>query len=223
MGEEKANPNKFKYQVKGGINQEGLDFYGQLIDELLEAGIEPYVTLYHWDLPQALQDKGGWLNDTIATEWFPRYADIIFNEYGDRVKTWITINEPWVVTMLGYGKGYMAPGLKDTVRGSYRVAHNLLRAHAYSVELYRKKYQKKQKGVIGITLNSDYKQAQCPSVATSEYEQVMKNLNEKEKAVLEAVHQPKKIKKWQWITIVKKIVRRRRQRQRRKKSLLNLL
>lgn len=133
---------------KGSINTRGVDFYNRLIDELLEAGIEPAATLYHWDLPQALQDQGGW--GTRATVGaFEDYAKVAFQRFGDRVGRWITFNEPQVSAICGYAEGHHAPGLRDMALG-IQVAHHLLVAHARTVEIYR---QLNFKGEIGITLN----------------------------------------------------------------------
>nr|6Z1H_A Chain A, ANCESTRAL RECONSTRUCTED GLYCOSIDASE [synthetic construct]6Z1H_B Chain B, ANCESTRAL RECONSTRUCTED GLYCOSIDASE [synthetic construct]6Z1M_A Chain A, Ancestral reconstructed glycosidase [synthetic construct]6Z1M_B Chain B, Ancestral reconstructed glycosidase [synthetic construct]6Z1M_C Chain C, Ancestral reconstructed glycosidase [synthetic construct] len=133
---------------EGKVNQKGLDFYNNLIDELLENGIEPFVTLYHWDLPQALQDKGGWENrETVDA--FAEYARVCFERFGDRVKYWITFNEPNVFAVLGYLSGVHPPGMKD-LKKAFRAAHNLLLAHARAVKAYR---EISQNGQIGITLN----------------------------------------------------------------------
>ena len=86
------------------MNQAGVDYYNDLINELIANGIEPAVTLYHWDLPQTLQDQGGWENPEVAN-WFADFSRVCFQEFGDRVKIWITLNEPWVVSVLGYGSG----------------------------------------------------------------------------------------------------------------------
>ncbi|MEO0526283.1 MAG: GH1 family beta-glucosidase [Bacteroidota bacterium] len=142
---------------QGKVNQEGIDFYSDLIDELLKYDITPWVTLYHWDLPLALHtEKDGWLNPDI-TDYFARYADICFKHFGNRVKNWITLNEPWVVSILGYAKGVFAPGRKSKEE-PYIVAHQLLRSHAKAVKVYREKYQNVQKGVIGITNNCDWRE-----------------------------------------------------------------
>ena len=93
---------------RGPINPKGLDFYDKLVDGLLEAGIEPLCTLYHWDLPAALDDRGGWLNPDIA-DWFADYGQVLFDKLDGRVKTWGTINEPWVVIDGGYLHGALAP------------------------------------------------------------------------------------------------------------------
>jgi beta-glucosidase len=97
---------------KGQVNQKGLDFYHRLVDELLEADIIPFPTLYHWDLPQALQDEGGWASRDIA-ERFAEYAGVMTSALGDRVKRWLIFNEPWVFTILGYMAGIHPPGLRD--------------------------------------------------------------------------------------------------------------
>ena len=133
---------------KGSINTRGVDFYNRLIDELLEAGIEPAATLYHWDLPQALQDQGGW-GTRSTVEAFEDYAKLAFQRFGDRVGRWITFNEPQVSAICGYAEGHHAPGLRDMALG-IQVAHHLLVAHAGTVEIYR---QLNFKGEIGITLN----------------------------------------------------------------------
>ena len=98
---------------KGAVNQKGLDYYSRLTDALLEAGITPFPTLYHWDLPQALQDEGGWANRDIVGH-FTRYAETVTNALGDRIKNWMIFNEPWVFTFLGYLMGLHAPGIRDS-------------------------------------------------------------------------------------------------------------
>lgn len=123
----------------GGINQAGVNFYNSLIDTLLEYNIQPMVTLYHWDLPQALQDEfGGWESRKLV-QHFADYANLSFQMFGDRVKTWITFNEPWCVAVLGNEMGIHAPGYKHN-QGHlvYKVAHNILLAHAHAVDFYRK-------------------------------------------------------------------------------------
>lgn len=133
---------------KGDVNQKGLDFYNALVDELLKAGIEPFVTLYHWDLPQALQDIGGWENRDVIDRYV-EYASTVFKVLGDRVKLWLTHNEPWVVSFVGNAEGRHAPGLKDFAL-AVNVSHHLLLSHARAVEVYR---QMNLGGKIGITLN----------------------------------------------------------------------
>ena len=120
---------------RGDPSSVGFDFYDQLIDAILERGIQPCVTLYHWDLPQALDDAGGWLvRDTAAR--FADYASICFRRFGDRVSAWFTINEPWVVSTLGYRLGIHAPGHRD-LRESIVAAHHLLLAHGEAVRAFR--------------------------------------------------------------------------------------
>jgi beta-glucosidase len=132
----------------GSINENGLAFYDQLTDELLEQGLDPYVTLYHWDLPQALEDKGGWANPDIV-KWFADYTDIVTRALGDRVRGWITLNEPWCSSMLGYLWGVHAPGDQDMTK-AYRAAHHLLIAHGHAMPIIRRNAP----GVpAGITLN----------------------------------------------------------------------
>ncbi|MEM6287699.1 MAG: GH1 family beta-glucosidase [Bacteroidota bacterium] len=110
------------------VNAAGLDFYDRLVDRLAEAGIEPLLTLYHWDLPVALDDRGGWLNRDIA-DWFADYATVVHDRLGDRVRRWITINEPWVVMDGGHVRGGLAPGHRVLAEGPI-AAHHLLLAHA---------------------------------------------------------------------------------------------
>ena len=101
-------------------SERGAVYYDKLIDALIESGIQPVVTLYHWDLPQTLQDQGGWTNTSIV-EAFKDYADFCFSRFGDRVKTWNTFSSPWVVSHAGYGTGEHPPGVKDYVVASYQV------------------------------------------------------------------------------------------------------
>jgi beta-glucosidase len=119
-----------------GVREErGFAFYDRLIDALLEAGIEPLATLYHWDLPQALQDKGGWTNRDIVKA-FADYSTAVVEHFGDRVKKWTPINEPWVVSWLGYGIGIHAPGVKDR-KSAFAAAHHTVLAHVASTNAMR--------------------------------------------------------------------------------------
>jgi len=132
----------------GKSNGAGIAFYDRLVDGLLEAGIVPMATLYHWDLPQALEDAGGWPEPQTA-ERFADYAEIMFNALGDRVPHWITFNEPWVFLWLGYGIGIHAPGRND-IPAALAGGHTVLRAHGLAVERFR---SLAPKGQIGITLS----------------------------------------------------------------------
>jgi beta-glucosidase len=132
----------------GKINQVGIDFYRKLVDTLLEEKIEPWVTLYHWDLPQALQDKGGWA-DRMIVDAFVEYADVISRALGDRVKNWITLNEPWVSAFVGYCDGRHAPGYTDLDK-AIAASHHLLLSHGRSVPVIRANCQNAN---VGITLN----------------------------------------------------------------------
>jgi len=133
----------------GAVNEAGLDFYERLVDRLLAAGIEPYVTLYHWDLPQALQDRGGWPNRD-AVSWFADYVAVVSNRLGDRVHHWITHNEPFVAAFAGYGSGELAPGIRDP-KAALLAAHHLLLSHGQAVPILRANGNGSTQ--VGITLN----------------------------------------------------------------------
>ena len=132
----------------GEVNHPGLDFYDRLVDRLLDRGIEPYVTLYHWDLPQALQDRGGWPERRTAVA-FAEYAHIVADRLGDRVTNWITVNEPWVVAQRGYLLGDKAPGHRDP-REAVLASHHLLLAHGLASRPIRSVASRAR---IGIALN----------------------------------------------------------------------
>lgn len=135
---------------RGAVNQAGIDFYSRLVDGLLEAGITPFVTLYHWDLPQALEDEGGWLRRGIADD-FVQYADTVSRALGDRVKHWITFNEPWVFTWLGYVMGIHAPGQTTGLPTlALKATHHCYLAHGRTVPLLR---ANAPGASVGITLN----------------------------------------------------------------------
>jgi beta-glucosidase len=138
----------------GKVNRKGIDFYSRLVDELLKKGIKPNATLYHWDLPEALDDRGGWLNRDIA-DWFCEYAVTMFEALGDRVEMWSTLNEPWVVSDGGYMHGVLAPGHANPFEAAI-VAHNLLRSHGMAVERFRSTKAAK-KGKVGIVVNLEPK------------------------------------------------------------------
>ena len=132
----------------GEVNEKGMAFYSELIDALLEAGIEPYLTLYHWDLPQALQDVGGWANPKMP-EYFLEYSKLLFNRLGNRVKKWMTFNEPYCAAFLGNYEGRMAPGLHD-FSTALRCAYHMYVGHGLVVKYFR---DYGVEGEIGIALN----------------------------------------------------------------------
>ncbi|XP_038879842.1 cyanogenic beta-glucosidase-like [Benincasa hispida] len=154
-----------KGKLSGSVNKKEIEYYDNLINELLAKGIQPYVTLFHWDTPQVLEDEyGGFLGNQIVND-FRDFAKLCFKEFGDRVKHWITLNEPWSFCMGGYAQGANAPGRCSSWQPfnclgrnfsiePYIVGHNQILAHAAAIEVYKTKYQAHKRGVIGITLVS---------------------------------------------------------------------
>jgi beta-glucosidase len=131
----------------GRENPEGLDFYDRLVDVLLSANIEPFITLHHWDLPQTLQERGGWLNrDNLA--YFADYAILMVKRLGDRVLRWATLNEPGDIADAGYGSGEHAPGIKDDWKSVRQVMHNLLVAHGLAVQAIREVNPALEVGIV---------------------------------------------------------------------------
>ncbi|KAJ8044360.1 Lactase-phlorizin hydrolase [Holothuria leucospilota] len=149
-------PRLFPDGTVKSANPAGLAYYNNLINHLIDNGITPQVTLYHWDLPQALQDEGGFLSDDFP-EYFNNYAKYCFEHFGDRVKFWITFNEPWVIAVLGHGFGIFAPGVQGLADNRvYLSAHNLLLAHAMAYRSYEAEYRSSQQGKVGITMNANH-------------------------------------------------------------------
>ncbi|TXG55762.1 hypothetical protein EZV62_017075 [Acer yangbiense] len=164
-------------KISGGVNQEGVDFYNYLINQLISNGIEPFVTLFHWDLPQTLQDEyGGFLSPKVVKD-FGDYVDFCFKEFGDRVKHWVTVNEANLFSATGYSTGTEAPGRCSNYMGNcpegnsatepYVAAHHLILCHAYAVKLYRKNYQATQKGLIGISIYTFWAVPKYDTVASN--------------------------------------------------------
>ncbi|XP_023665732.2 lactase/phlorizin hydrolase [Paramormyrops kingsleyae] len=152
----------FPSGLRGSLSEKGAQYYDRLIDTLIQSGVQPVVTLHHWDLPQELQGYGGWLNASII-EAFRDFADFCFSRYGDRVKTWNTFSSPWVVSYAAYGTGEHPPMLKDPVSGSYKVTHYMLKSHAEAWHIYNDNYRQDQGGKVGIALNSDWAEPQDPT------------------------------------------------------------
>jgi beta-glucosidase len=144
---------------RGKVNEKGLDFYDRLVDELLASGIQPFVTLFHWDTPQALEDAGGWPS-RATVDAFEEYVEVVAGRLGDRVAHWITHNEPWVVSWVGHGWGHHAPG-RTSDADALATAHHLLLSHGRAVDVLRRLAPGSQ---VGITLNLDfpYPQSQEP-------------------------------------------------------------
>lgn len=147
------------------INEKGLQFYVKFVDDLLAAGITPLVTLFHWDLPDELDKRyGGLLNKEEFVADYANYARVIFNALSHKVKYWITFNEPWCSSVLGYNVGQFAPGRTsdrnrnpegDGSTEPWIVGHNLLVAHGTVVKIYREEFKQRDGGEIGITLNGN--------------------------------------------------------------------
>ena len=147
-------------QGRGAVNPAGLDFYDRLVDSLLAAGLAPFLTLYHWDLPQALQDQGGWLNRDLGA-WFADYTRLMVERLGDRVRHWTTFNEPKVVMVDGYRLGIHPPAQRDP-EAALQVAHHLLVAHGLAVQAIRSVRPDLE---VGIVLNLSGAEPASPSEA----------------------------------------------------------
>jgi len=141
---------------RGPVNTKGLDYYDRLVDAMLARGLKPYQTLYHWELPSALADLGGWTNPDVA-QWFGDYAEVITKRIGDRVEAVATINEPWCVAFLSHFLGVHAPGHRD-IRATARAMHHVLTAHGEAMTRLRAMGQKN----LGIVLNFDFAQPASP-------------------------------------------------------------
>ncbi|WP_460273463.1 GH1 family beta-glucosidase [Celeribacter sp. ULVN23_4] len=137
---------------RGAVNREGLEYYDRLVDAILERGLEPHATLYHWELPSALSDLGGWTNPSIA-RWFGDFAEVIDDVIGDRVASYATINEPWCVSYLSHLLGHHAPGLRN-IRAAARSMHYVLKAHGEAISRLRARDRKN----LGIVLNFEHTQ-----------------------------------------------------------------
>lgn len=142
----------------GRVNPAGLDFYERLVDRLLEKGMEPLLTLHHWDLPVALDDRGGWLNRDSA-DWFAEYARVMYERLDGRVKKWVTFNEPWVITDGGYLHGALAPGHRNMFEAPI-ASHNIMRAHGAGVRAYRE-IGKHEIGLV-VNIEPKYPASQSP-------------------------------------------------------------
>ncbi|XP_061921927.1 cytosolic beta-glucosidase [Entelurus aequoreus] len=148
----------------GHVNQKGVQYYNKVIDDLLSSHVLPLVTLYHFDLPQALQHRGGWKAPVVAAI-FDSYARFCFQTFGDRVKLWLTINEPRVCAKLGHEDGVHAPGIKEPGTAAYLVGHNMLRAHALAWHSYDSLYRPTQGGMVSLAINSDWLEPLRPDCA----------------------------------------------------------
>lgn len=131
--------------IYGKINTKGIEYYNKLINALIENNIQPHITLYHFDLPQYLQDLGGLMN-SIIVKHFTYYAKVAFQNFGDRVKVWFTFNEPRIICMYGYGGNGLAPAVDIKGIGEYQCAYNLLKAHASAYHLYNEEFRSSQNG-----------------------------------------------------------------------------
>lgn len=136
-------------------NEAGIAYYNNLINELIANGIKPMITIYHWDLPSYVQQVGGWTN-SLVVDYFEQYARLVFEKFGDRVKTFITFNEPYIFCEHGYGNGQDAPLIKSPGLGVYSCGHNVLLAHARAYRIYQAEYAATQGGKVGICLNSEF-------------------------------------------------------------------
>jgi len=176
-------------KLADGVNQAGIDFYNNLINGLIQANITPFVTLYHWDLPQGLlnppteqawwsRDQDGNPDGKIMKDWLD-YVTVCFSSFGDRIKDWVTFNEPWTFVFLGsgYGKAPSIEAYADMDTDVWIAAHNVLNAHAAAVDLYRRKFKPTQNGKISITVNSDWREPMfntMEDIATADRAQIVR-------------------------------------------------
>ncbi|KAF1323553.1 Beta-galactosidase, partial [Globisporangium splendens] len=164
----------------GQVNEEGVDFYNRLVDELIANGVEPIVTLYHWDLPLATEFDG-WLGGKHIQDAFAAYARVCFRRFGDRVKSWLSLNGPWISPFLGFGIGAHAPGRHHNPHTEpYTATHNMLLAHVKTVDVYHREFQPTQGGRIGVTLNCDWREPK----PTDDPEEAKANAEAAERAVI---------------------------------------
>lgn len=147
------------------LNEAGLAYYDRLIDALLANGIQPMVTMYHWDLPQRLQELGGWTNGYIV-DYFEQYARVLFARYADRVSQWITFNEPDLFCLFGYSAEIFAPMVKSPGIGEYRCGHNVLLANARAYHIYSDLYREQYGGKVGISLHTNMTMPANPASAS---------------------------------------------------------
>lgn len=159
---------------RGAVNTEGLDYYDRLVDATLARGLQPFLTLYHWDMPAALQDLGGWTNRDVA-KWFADFSEVVIERIGDRVASVATINEPWCVSYLSHFLGHHAPGLQD-IAATARAVHHVLLAHGEALERLRARGQKN----LGIVINFEATQPATPSAAdataTARFDAIMNRM-----------------------------------------------
>lgn len=146
----------------GGVNEAGIGFYDRLVDELLKAGIEPWITLFHWDLPLALHHRGGWFNRDIA-QWMGEYARVVTDRLSDRVTHWMTINEPQVFIKHGYGDGAIAPGYKLSLAEQVQTCHNSLRAHGLAAQSIRAAAKKPPQVGWALVGRTDFPASESPA------------------------------------------------------------
>ncbi len=159
-------------QGQGAPNQKGLDFYERLLDGMLERGIRPFATLYHWDLPSALQDRGGWMNRDVAS-WFAEYATLIARRFGDRLASIATLNEPWCTAYVGHFMGRHAPGYRD-VRAMTRAMHHVLFAHGTAIDALRAEGAKNL-GIVTVLKHSQPFSSSAEDAAANDVEDAMFN------------------------------------------------
>ncbi|KAK7101212.1 hypothetical protein V1264_024034 [Littorina saxatilis] len=149
----------------GQVNFKAVSHYGRFIRALKEAGIEPMVTIFHFDLPQILEENGSWSNDSIVN-YYTQYARLAFSFFGMDVKYWLTFSEPWVFLYLCYGKAECAPGLSEAGTLPYSHAHNVIKSHAHAYHLYQQHFQHQYHGLVSINLNSDFMSPKDPNNAS---------------------------------------------------------
>ncbi|KAF2894139.1 hypothetical protein ILUMI_12035, partial [Ignelater luminosus] len=143
-------PTGFAYQV----NPDGIRYYNDVINHCIENDVIPIVTMFHWDTPQPLQDLGGFANE-LMVDWFEDYARVVYENFGDRVKMWLTFNEPRQICYEGVGNNDKAPGSNSSGIGDYLCSHNLIKAHARAYHLYDKEFRHKQHGKVSITIDGE--------------------------------------------------------------------